>query len=491
MKHRFFNRFFFLLLLALLLLGGCMLVPRQPGSSGSDPQAVFTSAAQTVVAQVTLSAGETAVAQLTQMAASPTATQAPQEPTPTPTLPATPEPTATQTSPPPTPVPATPTSPPPTPIPCDLAQFIQDVSIPDGTVFTPNADFIKVWRLKNIGSCTWSTGYAMVFASGDVLSTATNIPMPYNVRPGETVDLAVNMAAPAREGRYKSNWILRNPNGQIFGIGQDGNIPFWVSIRVSAPPDQGFAFDLAANFCLATWRSSAGQLPCPGSSSSDAGSIVLLDRPTLETGRIEDELTLWMRPHKTNGGWIEGNFPAYKVKPGDHFLADIGCLADSQGCDVTFSVDYQLPGGQVRNLGLWGEAYDGRLTRIDIDLSPLTGETVYLILRVTVNSKPSAANAFWLVPSIRAANPPVGENNPAAQAARLRVAQDLSLDLSTVTVRSLQATEWSDSCLGVHLEDQVCTPALVPGYRINLLANGRQVEAHTNQDGTIVFWFEL
>lgn len=477
---------FFLLLITIILLVGCSTLANQPPIPDTGEEPVFTSAAQTVIAQVTLSAGETAVAQLTQMASMPTATQTP-EPTPTdallPTATVTMQPTATQTPPPPTPIP-------PTPIPCDRGQFVQDVTVADGSVYAPGANFTKIWRLKNAGSCTWDTNYALVFVSGDALGSRTLIPMPYNVRPGETVDLAVELTAPGWEGRYRGDWFLRNQYGQIFGVGADGTTPVWVSIRVTAPPNRGYAYDFAAYFCSATWTSSAGRLPCPGSSSSENGSVVLLDRPTLESGATEDELTLWTRPQVTNGGWITGLFPGYKVKPGDHFLADIGCLADSSGCDVTFSLDYLLSNGWVRNLGTWGEVYDGNHTRIDIDLSPLAGETVQFMLSVTANSRPSQANAFWLVPSIRPGSPPPPTNNPAALAAQQRIAQDLGLEASTVGIRSIEAAEWSDSCLGVHLPDQVCAPAVVPGYRIILYTISRRFEAHTNQDGSIVFWFE-
>src|SRR5512135_3467629 len=49
---------------------------------------------------------------------------------------------------------------------CDRAQFIADVTVPDGTRFSPGAAFTKTWRLKNVGTCTWSTSYTLVFSSG-------------------------------------------------------------------------------------------------------------------------------------------------------------------------------------------------------------------------------------------------------------------------------------------------------------------------------------
>ncbi|PIU90073.1 MAG: hypothetical protein COS63_04110, partial [Anaerolineae bacterium CG06_land_8_20_14_3_00_57_67] len=49
---------------------------------------------------------------------------------------------------------------------CDWAQFVADITVPDGASFAPGAAFTKTWRLKNIGTCTWTTSYALVFVSG-------------------------------------------------------------------------------------------------------------------------------------------------------------------------------------------------------------------------------------------------------------------------------------------------------------------------------------
>ena len=59
--------------------------------------------------------------------------------------------------------------------PCDWAQFIADVTVPDGTTYTPGATFQKTWRLKNIGYCTWTTSYALVFDSGQQMGASSSV----------------------------------------------------------------------------------------------------------------------------------------------------------------------------------------------------------------------------------------------------------------------------------------------------------------------------
>ncbi len=46
---------------------------------------------------------------------------------------------------------------------CDWAQFVTDVTVPDGSIYPPGATFTKTWRLKNIGTCTWTPSYSMVY----------------------------------------------------------------------------------------------------------------------------------------------------------------------------------------------------------------------------------------------------------------------------------------------------------------------------------------
>ena len=52
---------------------------------------------------------------------------------------------------------------------CDHIQFVSDLTAPDGATFAPGTAFTKTWRLKNIGTCTWTTAYHLVWVGGDTL----------------------------------------------------------------------------------------------------------------------------------------------------------------------------------------------------------------------------------------------------------------------------------------------------------------------------------
>jgi len=171
------------------------------------------------------------------------------------------EPTAVPPQPtpePPTPVPPTETPPPtevpPSPTPgltgcIDSAAFIADVTIPDGTTITTGDAFTKTWRLRNTGTCTWTSSYALVFSHGDQMGGAPAVALTGAVSPGSAVDLSVDLVAPGTAGTYQGFWKLRNNAGVLFGIGSGGNNPFWVKIVALPPgptptvtPTTGFVF---------------------------------------------------------------------------------------------------------------------------------------------------------------------------------------------------------------------------------------------------------
>lgn len=129
------------------------------------------------------------------------------------------------------------------------ASFVTDVTIPDGTEFGGGENFSKTWRLRNEGTCVWTTGYHLVFMAGDALGAETEIPLPTEVQPGDTIDLTVNMSAPESPGSYKGEWQLRDDEGEEFGIGEEGETSFWVQIVVTTEVED---LDLGA----ATWRDS-------------------------------------------------------------------------------------------------------------------------------------------------------------------------------------------------------------------------------------------
>jgi hypothetical protein len=194
--------------------------------------------------------------------------------------------------------------------------------------------------------------------------------------------------------------MLRSDTGELFGSGADGSVPLFARIQVPQPVNTpATGFDIAVNYCSGEWTSGAGILFCPGIFGNESGSVVLVQSPSLEDRRASG-YGLWTRPNLAADGWISGQTQSLGIRSGDRFVAEIGCLANSPGCDVNFQLDYRTANGATGRLGRWRETADGITTAVDVDLSPLAGRSVSLILSVFNRGRARDANAFWLLPRV-------------------------------------------------------------------------------------------
>ena len=109
------------------------------------------------------------------------------------------------------------------------AEFIRDVTYPDGTYVMPGSTFTKTWRIRNVGTQAWTTDTRLVFVAGDPMnSVGTKI--PYYVAPGNTVDISLRLTAPTYGGNVSGQWMLQAPDGTYFGVGCNGQTPIWVAV---------------------------------------------------------------------------------------------------------------------------------------------------------------------------------------------------------------------------------------------------------------------
>lgn len=178
-----------ILLTFTLLLAACGSAVTEPTVTPVDVNAIQTAVVETVMAQATQTAR-----------AIPTNT--PEPPTETPALP----PTET-----PTPAPA------PTQGLCDDAIYVADVSVPDGMQMNPGQEFVKTWRVKNTGTCTWTSGYQIIWSYGDNRMGGQATALTGDVLPGAEAEISLILKAPAASGAYSGYWVLRNNNGFTFG----------------------------------------------------------------------------------------------------------------------------------------------------------------------------------------------------------------------------------------------------------------------------------
>ncbi|HEY9153176.1 MAG TPA: NBR1-Ig-like domain-containing protein [Anaerolineales bacterium] len=91
-----------------------------------------------------------------------------------------------------------------------------DVNVPDNTQMTAGQSFVKTWKIKNSGTCTWDVGYKIIYAAYAVQMSGQPQPLPLPVPPGQEIEISVNFVAPTQPGSYVSAWTLANANGQPF-----------------------------------------------------------------------------------------------------------------------------------------------------------------------------------------------------------------------------------------------------------------------------------
>lgn len=375
-------RTFTLIIIGVLLLSACNL-PRANQATPTDT--VLTVAAKTVEVQLSAIAA-TSQGLATNTPSLPTETPVPPTRTPLP-----PVPTNTQVY-----------------IPCDRATFIADVTVPDGTKFNPSQTFTKTWRLKNDGTCTWTTSYSLIFDSGEVMGGSAAVALPGSVAPGQSIDISVNLKAPATAGKYKGFWKLRNASGATFGIGANANVAFWVEIEVGNPTVTVTStnaaalviYDFANNYCAASWVSGAGTLPCPGADGDNTGFVIRVDNPTLQNGTTYTGRALETHPEWVDNGVITGRFPPLDVQSGYRLTTKIGCISGGTACDAIFQLNYRADGGSLQNLGSWNMKYSDSPKDLDIDLSSLAGRSVEFVLAVTANGSSGQDWAVWVKPLV-------------------------------------------------------------------------------------------
>ena len=115
----------------------------------------------------------------------------------------------------------------------DRSGFVQDVTIPDGSLVAPGQTFTKTWEVQNLGNVPW-IGRVLRCADAQlvvhrVLDDGTQqqleiaLPLLPKVQhiavpdtlPGETVRLSVDFTAPTQPGGYVSYWKSYFDDGSL------------------------------------------------------------------------------------------------------------------------------------------------------------------------------------------------------------------------------------------------------------------------------------
>jgi Ig-like domain from next to BRCA1 gene len=115
-----------------------------------------------------------------------------------------------------TPQPVATSSPTATPPCMDGLTFVQDVTVPDGTVVSPGASIDKQWLVQNSGTCNWDSRYRLKFVGGQAMVAEAEQAL-YPARAGSQATISMAFTAPSEPGTYTTAWQAINPDGEAFG----------------------------------------------------------------------------------------------------------------------------------------------------------------------------------------------------------------------------------------------------------------------------------
>ena len=148
--------------------------------------------------------------------------------------------------------------------------YVTDLTIPDGQPISAGDTFTKSWRIKNTGTCPWTTDCSFAFVSGSQMN-GKNYYFPTTVYPGNTIDISIDMTAPSASGTYQGNWQLMTPQGKAVGY------QLWVQIVVPG------------TYTGPEWASVSSETSDSSSSSSSSAAIAPTSTPWYKEVVIPDD----------------------------------------------------------------------------------------------------------------------------------------------------------------------------------------------------------
>lgn len=95
-------------------------------------------------------------------------------------------------------------------------EFLQDITIPDGTIISFGGTIDKQWLVKNNGTCDWDSTYRLKWIGGDPLGAAQE-QILFPAKAGTQATLRIIFSAPNVEGSFESAWQAYGSDGIAFG----------------------------------------------------------------------------------------------------------------------------------------------------------------------------------------------------------------------------------------------------------------------------------
>jgi len=173
---------------------------------------------------------------------------------------------------------------------------------------------------------------------------------------------------------------------------------------VKFPQPGTVVLDFVALACRARWVNGAVDLPCPGKLDDLAEGFIQPAYQASAEGEVGvDAPVLIGLPGLggVHGAGLFGIYPPLEIQSGDTFYASAACQENSS-CDVEFALEYiDSHGNYQHEQGWsWSHQYGGGAFPVQVDLTPLVGQTVQLVLVVRDQGSPEDEWVLWIYPYI-------------------------------------------------------------------------------------------
>lgn len=94
--------------------------------------------------------------------------------------------------------------------------FVEDLTIPDDSFFSPGSTLDKRWLIQNSGTCNWDASYRLRLINGDAFGASPEQAL-FPARAGMQAIIRIIFIAPQVPGKYISEWQAFDSNGIPFG----------------------------------------------------------------------------------------------------------------------------------------------------------------------------------------------------------------------------------------------------------------------------------
>jgi hypothetical protein len=94
--------------------------------------------------------------------------------------------------------------------------YLDDLTIPDGTIVAPGAALDKRWHVQNSGTCNWDERYHLKKIAGPEMGAPGEQSL-IPTRSGSEATIRILFTAPTEPGSYRSAWQAYDPQDRPFG----------------------------------------------------------------------------------------------------------------------------------------------------------------------------------------------------------------------------------------------------------------------------------